>query len=157
MNYHKITTCDMKNYEGLRVVLWVSGCNHHCPYCHNPQTHDPLSGIPFTDEAREEILSELSKDWCSGLTISGGDPLYPDNRPTILELVKLVKSRIPNKTICLYTGYTYDQVADDPILDFIDILIDGEFLISEKDPTLKWRGSRNQKIIDLHSIRKEKL
>ena len=155
MNYHSIKHCNMVNGIGLRVVLFVSGCSHNCKGCHNPQTHDPCSGLPFTEETKEEIFQELSEGWCTGLTLTGGDPLFPDNRPTILSLVRTVKEKFPNKTIWLYTGYQYDSVKDwigvSDILKYCDVIVDGPFIESEKDLTLKWRGSKNQRVIDLHT------
>jgi len=155
MYYHNILHCNENNGTGLRVVLFVSGCSHNCKGCHNPQTHDPFSGIPFTDEAKEELFQELSQDWCTGLTLTGGDPLFPDNRPTILFLVKEVKEKFPNKTIWLYTGFLYDSIKEwigvKDILKYCDVIVDGPFIEEQKEYGLKWRGSKNQKVIDLHT------
>mgnify|MGYP003550643490 FL=1 len=99
MKYHNITKADMLNGEGLRVVLWTSGCSHNCPGCHNAITWNKDNGLLFDDAAKKEIFDELEKDWCDGLTLSGGDPLFPDSRETIAQLVKEVKEKYPNKTI----------------------------------------------------------
>ena len=112
MNYHNITKDDMLNGEGLRVVLWVSGCSHHCKNCHNPITWDPEDGLLFDEAAKEEIFEELSKPYISGITLSGGDPLFCSNRAAISELVKEIKAKFPDKTIWLYTGYTWEAISD---------------------------------------------
>ena len=111
MNYHNIIHCDMRDGTDIGVELFVSGCNHNCPGCHNPQTHDPCSGIFFDDKAKQEIMEELSKDWCHRLTLSGGDPLFPNNRKDILDLVTEVKEKFPNKKIWMYTGYVYEEIT----------------------------------------------
>lgn len=148
MNYHNITKCDMLNGEGTRVVLWVSGCVHACPNCHNPQTWSPNSGIPFDDEALNEIYQELDSPYTDGVTFSGGDPLHPKNYNTILWLCTQIKQLYPSKNIWLYTGYTLDHVkhyyAD--ILDYIDVLVDGKYIEALRSPEMKWIGSSNQTI-----------
>ena len=151
MNYHNITKDDMLNGDGLRVVLWVSGCSHGCKGCHNRITWDPDSGLPFDETAKEEIFTELKKDYISGLTLSGGDPLFPGNRNTIETLAREVKERFPMKTIWLYTGYSWEQIADLPIMEYVDVLVDGKFIESLKDTSLHWRGSSNQRVIDIKS------
>lgn len=149
MNYHNINHNDMLNGDGIRVTLFVSGCNHHCKGCQNPQTWDYNSGILFDEDAKEEIFEELSKDYISGLTLSGGDPLAPQNREEILKLCKEVKEKFPTKNIWCYTGYLYDQVKDLPIMNYIDVLVDGPFIESLLDVNFPYRGSTNQKIIEL--------
>ena len=153
MNYHNITKDDMLNGDGLRVVLWVSGCAHGCKGCHNPITWDPKSGLPFDEAAKQEIFTELKKDYISGLTLSGGDPLFPGNRSTIEQLVKEVKENFPNKTIWLYTGYDWEAISNLPLIQYIDIVIDGKFIESLKDAKLHWRGSSNQRVIDVKNKR----
>ena len=149
MNYHNITKDDMLNGDGLRVVLWVSGCAHGCKGCHNPITWDPNGGLLFDDAAKEEIFTELEKDYISGLTLSGGDPLFPGNRNAIETLVREVKERYPNKTIWLYTGYSWEDISNLPLIQYVDIVVDGKFVESLKDNKLHWRGSSNQRIIDV--------
>ncbi|MCD8158454.1 MAG: anaerobic ribonucleoside-triphosphate reductase activating protein [Clostridiales bacterium] len=149
MNYHNITHDDMKNGDGLRVVLWVSGCAHGCPGCHNKITWDPSDGLPFDNEAKEEIFSQLKEDYISGLTLSGGDPLFPGNVETVTKLSEEVKKVFPNKTIWLYTGYLWEEIKNMEIIKHTDILVDGEFIESLKENTLKWRGSKNQRVIDV--------
>ena len=147
MKYHNITKDDMLNGEGIRVVLWVSGCLHHCKGCQNPLTWDTQNGIDFDDEAKEEIFAELSKDYVQGLTLSGGDPLHPDNRETITELVKEVKMKFPDKNVWCYTGYTFDQVKTLEVIKYLDVLVDGKYV--QGLPKANWVGSNNQKVIRL--------
>lgn len=149
MRYHNITKDDMLNGCGLRVVLWVSGCTHQCPNCHNPITWDLCGGLPFDQEAREELFEALSKDHISGLTLSGGDPLHPANRSEIGELIREVKERFPKKNIWLYTGFSWDEIRELPFLSLVDVVVDGRFIEDLKDPMLHWRGSSNQRIIDV--------
>ena len=148
MNYHNITKCDMLNGEGVRVVLWVSGCVHACPNCHNQQTWNPNSGIPFDDEAIKEIYAELENPYVAGITFSGGDPLHPLNYNTILWLCTQIKLKYPNKNIWLYTGYSLDTVKliYSDILEYVDVLVDGTFIEKLKSPDKHWVGSSNQKI-----------
>ena len=154
MKYHDITKDDMKNGDGLRVVLWVSGCPHHCKGCHNPITWDPDDGIIFDEKAKQEIYNELDKDYISGLTISGGDPLAPYNFLDVCEFVQEVKEKYPNKTIWIYTGYKYGELLNrdflitEGLFNNIDVLVDGEFIESLKDNKLLWKGSSNQRVID---------
>lgn len=147
MNYHNIVHCDMRNGTGLRVTLFVSGCSHHCKGCHNPQTWDPNSGIEFDESAKQELFAELNKDYISGVTFSGGDPLFPSNREVILSLCKEIKTLYPNKNIWLYTGYKYEQVKHLEILKYIDVLIDGKYVEKLRSANLPWVGSSNQKVI----------
>lgn len=146
MNYHNITKDDMLNGDGLRVVLWVSGCNHHCSECHNPQTHNPNSGLQFTKETLMEIIAELEKEHISGLTLSGGDPLFPQNRESILDIAKTVKRLYPDKTIWLYTGYNWEDIYNLPIMKYIDVVVEGKFKKESSIPHPQWRGSSNQKL-----------
>ncbi len=186
MNYLQITHEDVCNGEGLRVVLWLSGCSHHCYNCQNPQTWNPDNGIPFDESAKQEIFNELSKDYISGITFSGGDPLYEYNLDEVLKLVKQIRNSYPDKTIWLYTGYhvfiNYPEshrqhkvilstrpnastniIYDDElffkkkeedrkrseIIFNVDVLVDGEYIDEQKDLSLKWRGSKNQHVIDV--------
>ena len=153
MNYHNITKCDLKNGEGIRVVLWVSGCEHKCIGCHNPQTWNKDSGIPFDTSAKLEIFEELEKDYVTGLTLSGGDPLAKTNRNEILDLIIEVKDKFPNKDIWCYTGYKFDEVKTLKHMKYIDVLVDGKFEKELSTPSPKWRGSSNQKVIYLNKIK----
>lgn len=165
MKYHNITKADMLNGEGLRVVLWVSGCSHHCPACQNAFTWDENDGIVFDDDAINEIYNELEQDWCSGITLSGGDPLFLKNRKTIRDLVINIRTRYPNKTIWSYTGYTWEelmeQVKNDDnlkdILNNIDVLAEGKFVLSLASISTHYVGSTNQRILDVQkSLKKGK-
>ena len=149
MNYYSITKNDMVNGDGLRVVLWVAGCDHCCDGCHNSYTWDKNSGLKFDDKAKQEIFAELEKDWVSGITFSGGDPLLCDNRETVTNFIGEIAQKYPNKTIWLYTGFTWEEINTLPNIDKIDVLIDGEFVKKLKVPKLKWKGSSNQRVIDV--------
>ena len=149
MNYHDITKCDMLNGPGLRVVLWVAGCNHYCPGCQNPVTWDENDGLKFDKEAEAEMYIALCKEYISGLTFSGGDPLFLGNRDEITSIAKDAKSMFPNKTIWCYTGYAWEEVKDLELMRYIDVLVDGEYKEELRDPKLHWVGSSNQRIIDV--------
>lgn len=155
MRYHNITKDDMLNGDGLRVVLWVSGCSHCCKGCHNPITWDPNGGLAFDGAAREEIFAELAKDYISGITLSGGDPLYFGNRSDVLRFVRELKGRFPEKTIWLYTGFVWETISGLEIMDYVDVLVDGEFQEERKNTQLYWRGSANQRVIDVPASRAE--
>ena len=149
MNYVAIDQFDTANGIGIGTVLWVSGCNHHCPYCHNPQTHDPNFGRPWTQHQMEFLLKTLEPNYITRLTLSGGDPLYPDNRPEVEHVLQTVKTTYPQKSIWLYTGYLYEDIKNLRLMDYVDVIVDGPFLISQKEINLKFRGSANQRIIQL--------
>lgn len=149
MRYHNITKDDMLNGDGLRVVLWVAGCNHHCKECHNPITWDPDGGLPFDEAAKQEIFEELGKPYISGITFSGGDPLYPANVAEVTELAKIIREQFPDKTIWLYTGGLWEDICGTEIIRYIDVLVDGEFEVERKELNLQWKGSANQRVIDV--------
>lgn len=154
MHYHNITKDDMLNGDGLRVVLWVAGCSHQCPGCHNPVTWDPEGGLPFDDEAKQEIFAELEKDYISGITFSGGDPLHEANISGVTALAKEIRENYPDKTIWLYTGYVWKDVKKLEIVKYLDVLVDGRFEEKKKDNNLHWRGSANQFVIDVKNTLK---
>ncbi len=143
----------MLNGDGLRVVLWVSGCSHCCKECQNPVTWDPNGGLLFDREAKEELFRELAKDYISGVTFSGGDPLYYSNRSDVLRLAREIKEKFPQKTIWLYTGFVWEAVQALLLMEYVDVLVDGEFLAVQKDTQLHWRGSANQRVIDVAASR----
>ena len=153
MNYEKIDKCSVSNGAGVRTVLWVSGCDIHCYNCHNQQTWDFNSGIPFTDDTMQEILYDLSKPYIKGLTLSGGHPLDPHNAPKVLEIVKRVKMVFPNKDIWIYSGYVWEDIIKNDTLKEIlkrtDVLVDGAYIDELRDISLAFRGSSNQRIIDV--------
>lgn len=149
MRYHNITKDDMLNGDGLRVVLWVAGCTHKCEGCHNPFTWDENGGLPFGEAEKNEIFDELKHDYISGITFSGGDPFHPNNRDEIAVLAREIKERFPDKTLWLYTGYDWEQIKNLPAVKYLDVLVDGRFILSKLDPKLHWRGSSNQRVIDV--------
>lgn len=202
MNYLRIDKEDVCNGEGLRVVLWLSGCSHKCKGCQNPQTWDANSGISFDESAKEELFRELDKDYISGITLTGGDPLFESNLDGVLDLVTEVNKRyntaqniirnqdknnnilnenanefrlsFPHKSIWLYSGYTWEQLFEDDDFDIqggicenqirraivlsCDVFVDGQYIDSQRDITLPYRGSTNQQIIDTQqSIQKGKI
>lgn len=149
MRYHNITKDDMLNGDGLRAVLWVAGCSHGCRGCHNPVTWDIHGGLPFDEAAKEELFVELAKPYVSGVTLSGGDPLHLENRRDTGELIGEIRGRFPGKTIWLYTGYDWEEVKDLPFIGEVDVLVDGKFVEELKDNNLHWKGSSNQRVIDV--------
>nr|DAF81593.1 MAG TPA: 4Fe-4S single cluster domain protein [Caudoviricetes sp.] len=157
MNYFGITKCDIANGLGVRVVLWVSGCTMHCPGCHNPETWEFTGGKIFDDTAKQELFEALSKPWVKGITISGGHPLEPENRGAVYDLLQKIKKEFPDKDIWLYTGYNLDSddfqdpnIVINQILTMCDVVVDGPFILEQRDLTLPFRGSRNQRLIDVH-------
>lgn len=149
MRFHNITKDDMLNGDGLRVVLWVAGCNHCCPGCQNQITWDPNGGLLFDQDAKKEVMDELDKDYISGITFSGGDPLHPQNLADVTELAKEIRARYPKKTIWLYTGSVWEEVRRLEIVKYLDVMVDGEFIREQLDKTLHWKGSANQRVIDV--------
>ena len=149
MNYIRIDDFDMLNGEDVGVVLWVAGCNHNCKECHNPETWNPNNGQLFIDKSKEEIFEYLSRDYIHRITFSGGDPLFPNNRETITQLAKEIKEKFPDIKIWCYTGYTFEEVKDLPIIKYLDVLVDGPYIKELRDVSLHWVGSSNQRIIKL--------
>ena len=148
------------NRVELVVVLWLSGCNHHCKGCQNPQTWDKNSGINFDKNAVEELLEDLKFDYISGITLTGGDPLNENNVIEVLNFLNKITVLFPQKTVWIYTGYTWEEiinptieddasVARKEILKYCDVLVDGRYIDEQRDITLKWRGSKNQRVIDV--------
>lgn len=151
MNYMTIKGTDIANGDGVRVSLFVSGCSRHCLGCFNQEAWDFNAGEKFTEETMQYLLGLLSHDYISGLTILGGEPLEGSNLPCVTEIAKRVRNTFPDKTIWVYTGYRYKEVRDCEIMNYIDVLVDGPFVESEKDISLRFRGSRNQCIIDVRN------
>ena len=149
MQYHNITKDDMLNGDGLRVVLWVAGCTHGCKECQNPVTWDPNGGLLFDERAKEELFEQLEKSYISGITYSGGDPLYVGNREAITALAKEIREKFPEKTQWLYAGYEWNQIQNEAIIPYLDVVVDGRFEVEQKDTKLHWKGSANQKVIDV--------
>lgn len=155
MRYHNITKDDMLNGDGLRAVLWVAGCTHKCKGCHNPVTWDIEGGIPFDEAAKEELFEAIKPDYISGVTFSGGDPLHPANHVEVAALAKEIKEIFPNKTIWLYTGFCWDEIKTLDIVQYCDVIVDGPFVQEEFDGKLHWKGSRNQRVIDVQKTLKQ--
>ena len=155
MNYHNITVDDMLNGDGLRTVLWVSGCDHRCPGCQNPQTWPEKSGIPFDEAAKAELFEALSRDYMTGITFSGGDPLYCSNIETIGALIAEIREKLPEKTIWLYTGSLFEDIRSLPFVPMIDVIVDGPYIQALRDVQLHWKGSKNQRVIDVKRTLKE--
>lgn len=153
MRFHNITYPDVNNGEGCRVTLWVAGCTHHCKGCHNPQTWSFKSGREFTEDIKNKLYNVLKLPYIKGITLSGGDPL--DSFDDIFELVKDIKNSFNNKDIWLFSGYTLEDIQNSDkniILEYIDVLVDGEFKEDLKDLSLKFRGSSNQRITNIKDI-----
>ncbi|MBP3238170.1 MAG: anaerobic ribonucleoside-triphosphate reductase activating protein [Lachnospiraceae bacterium] len=163
MNYAEIKYCDVADGPGVRTSLFVSGCTHHCKGCFNAMTWDFNYGKPFTEEVEEEILKSLEPDYIAGFTLLGGEPFEPQNQPGVLPLLRKIKARFPEKSIWCFSGYLFDRdilgkmCAEDnesreitrEILSYIDVLIDGPFILEKKNLMLKFKGSENQRTIDV--------
>ena len=153
MNYAKIYRADIANGQGFRVSLFVSGCARNCKGCFNKEAQDPEFGKLFDDKAKQKIFKELEHDWCRGLSLLGGEPLskLSDNRKTVIAFAKEVKDKFPNKDIAIWSGYTLEEIqADDSmkdILKYVDVFVDGPFVEEQKDLSLPFRGSSNQRIL----------
>ena len=158
MNYAEIKNCDIANVPGVRISLFVSGCTHRCKGCFNRIAWDFNYGTPFTEETVENILKMLQPDYIAGLTLLGGEPFEPENQKGLLKLVQLVKQKFPGKSIWAFSGYLFDRdilsgrLGDPDVtkafLQCVDVLVDGPFVEAEKDLMLRFRGSRNQRLID---------
>ena len=173
MNYIKFEKESVISGHGLRSVLWLSGCSHHCPHCQNPQTWDCNSGIIFDHAAHDELFEQLSKDYISGITFTGGDPLHENNLSGVLDLVNEFKHSYPEKTIWLYTGYTWEEIWKSKtekfkyfknrvlrweIISMCDVMVDGRYVDELRDISLAWRGSSNQRVINVkESLKQERL
>ena len=165
MNYGEIKKTDIGNGEGVRVSLFVSGCTHHCQGCFNRETWDFSYGKPFTEETQQEIVRLLNADYIFGLSILGGEPFEPENQRALLPLLRQVKERYPGKNIWCYTGYLFDREllkesrarceVTDEILSLTDVLVDGDFIQEQRNISLRFRGSENQRIIDVPKSLKE--
>ncbi len=156
MNYADIKKVDVANGPGVRVSLFVSGCTHRCEECFNPETWDFSYGAPFGETEIEKILSFLAPDHIRGLSLLGGEPFEPENQAAVLELVRRVREKLPQKTIWCYSGYLFDELAAGKVgehsralLEGLDVLVDGPFVLGKKDLGLRFRGSNNQRIIDV--------
>ena len=156
MNYADIKTVDVANGPGIRVSLFVSGCTHHCLECFNPETWDFNFGKPFGQEEIDRILSCMDHSYIRGLSLLGGEPFEPENQASVLELMHQARARFPEKDIWSYSGYLFEQLAEGKVglhsrsmLEQLDVLVDGPFVLAQKDLSLRFRGSRNQRVIDV--------
>ena len=138
---------------GFRYTVFTQGSPHHCPGCHNPITWDADGGLPFDRAAEDELFEALAPDHIAGLTLSGGDPLFPANRADVAALCVRVRRDLPNKTIWMYTGYGWEEIEALPLLDDVDVVVDGRFVQAQAVPQLLWRGSANQRVIDVRKMR----
>ena len=165
MNYADIKRIDVANGPGIRVSLFVSGCTHHCKGCFNPETWDFNYGKPFTEQVENLIIEKLKPDFVNGLSLLGGEPMEPANQKALLSFVKKVKQLYPNKDIWCYSGFLFDEELlkesrahcpwTNELLSYIDILVDGRFVEELKDITLRFKGSSNQRVIDVKKSLKE--
>ena len=163
MHYSTIKDCDIANGIGVRITLFVSGCTNHCKNCFQPQTWDFNYGEPFTEETEEKLLEMLKPDYISGLTLLGGEPMEPQNQKALVPFLKKVRKAYPNKNIWCFTGFTYEVLktdgshprceVTDEMLSLIDVLVDGKYVDELKDLTLQFRGSSNQRLIDMVKTR----
>ena len=163
MYYGEIKNCDIANGEGVRVSLFVSGCTNRCKNCFQPQTWDFTYGRPFTAETEDELLSLLSPGYINGLTVLGGEPFEPENQRALVPFLRRVRQAYPDKTIWCFSGFTYEELTTDgthprcevtdEMLSLLDVLVDGRFVEELKDLTLRFRGSSNQRLIDLNASR----
>ena len=149
MNYCGLKKIDTANGLGVRVSLFVSGCRNHCPGCFQPETWDFGYGEPFKKEIEDEIIEALRPSWIQGLSILGGEPMEPENQAALLPFLRRMRRELPDKDIWLYTGYTFEAVSDSELLPLVDVLVDGPFVDGQKDISLSFRGSRNQRILTL--------
>ncbi|MBO6303339.1 MAG: anaerobic ribonucleoside-triphosphate reductase activating protein [Ruminiclostridium sp.] len=163
MNYGEIKNCDIANGDGVRVTLFVSGCTNRCEGCFQPQTWDFGFGKPFTEETENELIGMLAPTYINGLTLLGGEPMEPDNQRALLPFLQRVKKEYPDKDIWVFSGFTYEEMkregshcrceCTDELLGLADVLVDGRFVLALKNISLRFRGSSNQRIIDLRKTR----
>lgn len=163
MHYSTIKDCDIANGIGVRITLFVSGCTNHCKNCFQPQTWNFDFGEPFTEETEEKLLQMLKPDYINGLTLLGGEPMEPQNQRALVPFLKRVREAYPNKNIWCFTGFTYEVLktdgshprceVTDEMLSLIDVLVDGRYVDELKDLTLQFRGSSNQRLIDMVKTR----
>lgn len=162
MNYANIKTYSIENGTGVRVSLFVSGCTHHCKDCFNEQAWDFGYGAPFTEDTENAVIEALAPDYMAGITLLGGEPMEPVNQRGLLPLLKRIRKELPQKTVWAYTGYVYEDLLEggrahcevtEELLSLCDILVDGPFIAEKKNISLRFRGSENQRIIDLKATR----
>ena len=155
MKYNKIRKMDISNGPGVRVSIFLQGCSFHCKNCFNPETWDFENGLEFNDEVIDEVIELCGKSHIKGLSILGGEPMHPKNINGTIRLAKRFKETYPDKDIWVWSGFLFDQVINKEIFDYIDVLVDGQFVDDLKDYSLDWRGSSNQRVIDVQKSLKE--
>lgn len=164
MNYGAIKKCDIANGVGVRTVLFVSGCTHHCKGCFQPETWNFDYGERYTKETEDEIIESLRPDYVDGITLLGGEPFEPENQRELVKLLRRIKKELPQKTVWSFSGYTYEELTGDSravcevtneMLSMLDVLVDGEFVEAKRNISLRFRGSENQRLIDMNQTRKE--
>lgn len=164
MNYGAIKKCDIANGVGVRTVLFVSGCTHHCKGCFQPETWNFDYGEKYTKEIEDEIIESLRPDYVDGITLLGGEPFEPENQRELVKLLRRIKKELPQKTVWSFSGYTYEELTGDSravcevtneMLSMLDVLVDGEFVEAKRNISLRFRGSENQRLIDMNQTRKE--
>lgn len=155
MRYNKIRKMDISNGPGVRVSIFMQGCAFHCKDCFNPETWDFNKGLEFCDETISKVLELCDKDEIKGLSILGGEPLHPNNIEGTTKLAKAFKDKFPNKSIWMWTGFQFENKRNEEVMKYIDTLVDGQFKDECYNPSLKWRGSSNQRVIDVQSSLKE--
>lgn len=157
MRYNKIRKMDIANGPGIRVSIFMQGCTFHCKNCFNPETHDFEGGKEFTDETIDRVLELCNNETVEGLSILGGEPLHPRNIEGTAKLAKAFKEENPNKNLWIWSGFLFDRdLKNEEVLQYIDVLVDGQYVEELHNPTLKWRGSSNQRVIDVQKSLKEK-
>lgn len=156
MRYNKIRKMDISDGPGVRVSIFMQGCTFKCKNCFNPETHDFKGGTEFTDETIDKVLSLAKPDHIKGLSVLGGEPMHPVNIDGTMKLVKAFKEKYPNKSVWVWSGFLYDDIIErnKEIFNYIDVLVDGQYDDSLHDPTLKWKGSSNQRVIDVKKTKK---
>ena len=158
MRYNKIRKMDISNGPGVRVSIFMQGCHFHCKECFNPETWDFEGGKEYTDKTIERVLELCSNDYIVGLSILGGDPMHPKNIEGTTKLAKAFKEKFPNKNLWVWTGFLFENIKDNEVFNYVDTLIDGQFKVELFDPRLKWKGSSNQRVIDVkESLKKNKV
>ena len=164
MNYGAIKKCDIANGVGVRTVLFVSGCTHHCKGCFQPETWNFDYGEKYTKETEDEIIESLRPDYVDGITLLGGEPFEPENQRELVKLLRRIKKELPQETVWSFSGYTYEELTGDSravcevtneMLSMLDVLVDGEFVEAKRNISLRFRGSENQRLIDMNKTRKE--
>ena len=150
MRYNIVRKMDISNGPGVRVSVFMQGCEFHCKNCFNPETWDFEGGKDFNNDTIDEVLELCDKDYVKGLSILGGEPMHPRNIEATTELAKAFKEKYPNKNIWVWSGFKFDEdLKDKEVMNYIDVLVDGRYSDELHDPTLKWRGSSNQRVIDV--------